>query len=179
MIEYKGNKRLLKNRDERLWQILRQRTQAFTEASGQDECLGDFLHQQKNERFLDFARNDKKSGRRRVPSPAVRTKGCVIVFIAHQTQLKRKKLFEARLTQSRGISSESVTRNLFTIRSPISRCLIFARPMTRRPIATTPNANAPIASAPSARAPTLCAPIANARTRMDSSSFRCASCIVR
>src|SRR4029079_10850662 len=91
MIERKCDKWLLKNRDEGLWQILGQRSQAGTAAGGQDECLGDFVHQQKNERFLDFARNDKKSGRKPVPSPAARTKAEVIVFIARQTQVRPKK----------------------------------------------------------------------------------------
>jgi sarcosine oxidase delta subunit len=91
MIERKCDKWFLKNRDEGLWQILGQRSQAGTAASSQDECLGDFVHQQKNERFLDFARNDKKSGCKRVASSATRTKAGVTVFISRQTQVRPKK----------------------------------------------------------------------------------------
>jgi hypothetical protein len=44
MIERKGNERLLKNRDERLRQILCQRPQACTEPSSENESLRDFVH---------------------------------------------------------------------------------------------------------------------------------------
>src|ERR1700757_4350282 len=56
----------------------------------------------------------------------------------HRTKesVKPEELFETRLIQSSGVSSECVTRNLFTTRSSISRRWIFARPITRRPMAT-------------------------------------------
>ncbi len=63
MIERESDQRSLKNRYERFGELICQRTQTGTAAGGQDECLGDFVHEQKNERFLDFARNDKKSDR--------------------------------------------------------------------------------------------------------------------
>src|SRR6059036_3921032 len=74
MIERESDQRFLKNRYERFREVICQRTQTGAASGGQNECLGDFLHQQKNERFLDFARNDKKSGRKRMPRPAARTK---------------------------------------------------------------------------------------------------------
>ena len=61
MIERESNERLLKDRDEGLRQLLGQWTQARAETRCQNECLSDFVHEQKIERFLDFARNDKRS----------------------------------------------------------------------------------------------------------------------
>src|SRR5438477_2296897 len=61
MIERESNERLLKDRDERLRQLVGQWTQAHAKARCQNECLSDFVHEQKIERFLDFARNDKRS----------------------------------------------------------------------------------------------------------------------
>jgi hypothetical protein len=66
MIERESDQRLLKDRNERLWQLVRQRTQTDAEPSAQNECLCDFVHEKKNERSLDFAGNDKKNGRNRV-----------------------------------------------------------------------------------------------------------------
>ena len=61
MIERESNERLLKDRDERLRQLVGQWTQARAKTCSQNECLSDFVHEQKIERFLDFARNDKRS----------------------------------------------------------------------------------------------------------------------
>ena len=61
MIERESNERLLKDRDERLRQLLGQWTQARAKTRCQNECLSDFVHEQKIERFLDFTRNDKRS----------------------------------------------------------------------------------------------------------------------
>src|SRR5438552_9116026 len=61
MIERESNERLLKNRDERLRQLVGQWTQARAKTRCQNECLSDFVHEQKIERFLDFARNDKRT----------------------------------------------------------------------------------------------------------------------
>src|SRR4029077_18180116 len=52
MIERESNERLLKDRDERLRQLLGQWTQARAKARCQNECLSDFVHEQKIERFL-------------------------------------------------------------------------------------------------------------------------------
>ena len=52
MIERESNERLLKDRDERLRQLLSQWTQARAKTRGQNECLSDFVHEQKIERFL-------------------------------------------------------------------------------------------------------------------------------
>jgi hypothetical protein len=62
VIERKSDQRFLKNRYERLWQVVRQRSQTFAQSGAQNEGLRDLVHQQKSERFLDFARNDKKNG---------------------------------------------------------------------------------------------------------------------
>jgi hypothetical protein len=61
MVERESEKRLLKDRDEGLRQLLGQRTQTRAKTRCQNECLSDFAHEQKIERFLDFARNDKRS----------------------------------------------------------------------------------------------------------------------
>jgi len=61
MIECERNERLLKDRDERFRQLLGQRTQACAKTRCQNERLSDFVHEQKIERLLDFARNDKRS----------------------------------------------------------------------------------------------------------------------
>ena len=61
MIKRESNQRLLKNGDERFRQFVRQWTQARAKTRCQNECLSDFVHEQKIERFLDFARNDKRS----------------------------------------------------------------------------------------------------------------------
>ena len=61
MIERESNERLLKDRDERLRQLVGQRTQAHAKTRCQNECLSDFVHEKKIARFLDFARNDKRS----------------------------------------------------------------------------------------------------------------------
>ena len=61
MIERESNERLLKDRNERLRQLIGQGTQARAKARCQNECLTDLVHGQKIERFLDFARNDKRS----------------------------------------------------------------------------------------------------------------------
>jgi hypothetical protein len=61
MIERESNEWLLKDRDKRLWQLLGQWTQARAKTRCQNECLSDLVHGQKIERFLDFARNDKRS----------------------------------------------------------------------------------------------------------------------
>src|SRR5206468_7970167 len=61
MIERESDERLLENGDERLWQLVGQWTQPRAKARCQNERLGDFVHEQKIERFLDFARNDKRS----------------------------------------------------------------------------------------------------------------------
>jgi len=60
MVECKSDERLLKNRNERLGELIRQGTQARAEPSAQNECLCDFVHEQKNERFFDFARDGRK-----------------------------------------------------------------------------------------------------------------------
>src|SRR6476620_5711217 len=52
MIERESNERLLKDRDERLRQLLGQWTQARAKTRCQNECLSDFVHEQKIERFL-------------------------------------------------------------------------------------------------------------------------------
>src|ERR1700730_3383623 len=44
MIERERDKRLLKNGDERLWQIIGQRPQARAEPRAEEECLGDGRH---------------------------------------------------------------------------------------------------------------------------------------
>ena len=51
MIERESNERFLKNRDERLRQLLGQWTQARAKTRCQNECLSDFVHEQKIERF--------------------------------------------------------------------------------------------------------------------------------
>src|SRR5438876_1562827 len=61
MIERESNERLLEDRDERLRQLVGQWTQARAKTRCQNECLSDFVHEQKIERFLDFARNDKRT----------------------------------------------------------------------------------------------------------------------
>ena len=61
VIERESNEWLLKDRDKRLRQLLGQWTQARAKTRCQNECLSDFVHEQKIERFLDFARNDKRS----------------------------------------------------------------------------------------------------------------------
>ena len=48
MIERESNERLLKNRDERLRQLVRQWTQARAKTRCQNECLSDFVHEQKS-----------------------------------------------------------------------------------------------------------------------------------
>src|SRR6266545_2258141 len=52
MIERESNERLLKNRDERLRQLVGQWTQARATTCCQNECLINFVHEQKIERFL-------------------------------------------------------------------------------------------------------------------------------
>ena len=52
MIERESDERLLENRDERLRQLLGQWTQARAKTRCQNECLSDFVHEQKIERFL-------------------------------------------------------------------------------------------------------------------------------
>src|SRR6266853_179774 len=52
MIQRESNERLLKDRDERLRQLLGQWTQARAKTRCQNECLSDFVHEQKIERFL-------------------------------------------------------------------------------------------------------------------------------
>jgi hypothetical protein len=52
MIERESNERLLKDRDERLRQLVGQWTQARAKTRCQNECLSDFVHEQKIERFL-------------------------------------------------------------------------------------------------------------------------------
>ena len=61
MIERESEKRLLKDRDQGLRQLLGQWTQTCAKTGCQNECLSDFAHEQKIERFLDFARNNKRS----------------------------------------------------------------------------------------------------------------------
>src|SRR6266480_5693499 len=51
MIERESNERLLKNRDERLRQLVGQWTQARAKTRCQNECLSDFVHEPKIERF--------------------------------------------------------------------------------------------------------------------------------
>src|SRR6476660_4069307 len=52
MIERESNERLLKDRDEGLRQLFGQWTQARAKTRCQNECLSDFVHEQKIERFL-------------------------------------------------------------------------------------------------------------------------------
>src|SRR5205823_12984923 len=47
MIERKSDQRFLKNRYERLWQVIGQRSQPFAETCGQDKCLCDCGHEEK------------------------------------------------------------------------------------------------------------------------------------
>jgi hypothetical protein len=47
MIERESNERLLENRDERLRQLVGQWTQAHAKARCQNECLFDFVHEEK------------------------------------------------------------------------------------------------------------------------------------
>jgi len=61
MIERESKERLLKDRDERLWQFIGQWTQAHAKTRCQNERLSDLVHEQKIGRFLDFVRNDKRS----------------------------------------------------------------------------------------------------------------------
>src|ERR1041385_142542 len=46
VIERKSDQRFLKNRYQRLWQVVRQRSQPFAETCGQDKCLGDCAHEE-------------------------------------------------------------------------------------------------------------------------------------
>src|SRR5215475_3304686 len=48
MIERESNERFLKDRDERLRQLIGQWTQARAKARCQNECLSDFVHERKN-----------------------------------------------------------------------------------------------------------------------------------
>src|SRR5262245_19477577 len=48
MIERQSNERLLKDRNERLRQLIGQGTQARPKARCQNECLSDFVHERKN-----------------------------------------------------------------------------------------------------------------------------------
>jgi hypothetical protein len=61
MIEGESNEWLLKDRDKRLRQFVSQWAQASAQARRQNECLINFVHEQKIERFLDFTRNNKRS----------------------------------------------------------------------------------------------------------------------
>src|SRR5437763_12387656 len=63
MIERESNERLLKDRDERLRQLVGQWTQAHAEARCQNECLSDFVHEQKIERFLPPTLKLRRGGR--------------------------------------------------------------------------------------------------------------------
>jgi hypothetical protein len=47
MIERESDQRFLKNRYERFGEIICQRTQTGAASGGQNECLGDFVHEQK------------------------------------------------------------------------------------------------------------------------------------
>ena len=51
MIECESNKRLLKDRNERLRKLFGQWTQARAQTGCQNECLSDFAHEKKIERF--------------------------------------------------------------------------------------------------------------------------------
>src|ERR1022692_4385900 len=44
MIQRESNERFLANPDERLWQIIRQRTQSRAETGAEDKCLCDACH---------------------------------------------------------------------------------------------------------------------------------------
>src|SRR6266568_7636912 len=63
MIERESNERLLKDRDERLRQLVGQWTQAHAKARCQNECLSDFVHEQKIERFLPPTLKLRRGGR--------------------------------------------------------------------------------------------------------------------
>jgi hypothetical protein len=52
MIERESNERLLEDRDEGLRQLIGHWTQARAKTCCQNECLSDFVHEQKIERFL-------------------------------------------------------------------------------------------------------------------------------
>src|SRR5436190_2032330 len=52
MIERESNERLLKDRDERLRQLVGQWTQARAKTRCQHECLSDLVHEWKIERFV-------------------------------------------------------------------------------------------------------------------------------
>lgn len=62
MIERKSNERLLKDRDQRLWQLVGQRTQARAKAGRQNKCLSDFVHEQKIERLLSPTLKLRRAG---------------------------------------------------------------------------------------------------------------------
>jgi hypothetical protein len=47
MIERESDERFLKNRYERFGEIICQRTQTVAASGGQNECLGDLVHEQK------------------------------------------------------------------------------------------------------------------------------------
>jgi hypothetical protein len=63
MIERESNERLLKDRDERLRHFLGQWTQARAKTGCQNECLSDFAHEQKIERFLPPTLKLRRGGR--------------------------------------------------------------------------------------------------------------------
>src|SRR6266702_3086805 len=56
MIERESNERLLKDRDERLRQLVGQWTQTRAKARCQNECLSDFVHERKIDRLVDLPR---------------------------------------------------------------------------------------------------------------------------
>src|SRR5262249_20735064 len=58
VVERESKEWFLKDRDEGLWQLLGQWTQTRAETGCQNEGLSDFAHEQKIERFLDFAQNN-------------------------------------------------------------------------------------------------------------------------
>jgi len=67
VIEGKRHERFLKNRDKRFRHFVGQWTQACAKSRGQNECLCNVVHEQKIERFFNFARNDKRTVERSLP----------------------------------------------------------------------------------------------------------------
>jgi hypothetical protein len=63
MIERESKERLLKDWDEGLRQLLGQWTQARAKTGCQNECLSDFAHEQKTERFLPPTLKLRRGGR--------------------------------------------------------------------------------------------------------------------
>ena len=59
VIEGKRHERFLKNRDKRFRHFVGQWTQPRAKSRSQNECLCNVIHEQKIERFFNFARNDK------------------------------------------------------------------------------------------------------------------------